>query len=273
MRSLCTVGNPPPQKIPKWSVSLLRTGARSSSQIGKSQSLSTPTLAAFILLFLLHAESLDDCSKCRYQRLRQPEAEHELRAGHEKLGRQSFEETGDTLVLNHAADYPEPTLRVLEISVLDTGFDDIEGSRDDEGGRGTAYTRDEILQPTGFVVVLEGVNVLLGEGRSTKELSLCQWCFGGSVGARHTAKDPGAFLAAVHPAPRYRPMPSSATMRKTPRPRKASGFVCRLIFKTSRGSRMISPMPIRLPAVACMMALPVPLPKALSNSVPWCCAR
>ena len=61
-----------------------------------------------------------------------------------------------------------------------------------------------------------------------------------------TANDPGAFLAAVHPAPRYSPIPSSATILKTPRPLNASGFVCRLIFKTSRGNRMISPMPIIL---------------------------
>lgn len=64
--------------------------------------------------------------------------------------------------------------------------------------------------------------------------------------SRRTAKDPGAFLAAVHPAPRYSPIPSSATILKTPRPLNASGFVCRLIFRTSKGSRIISPMPMIL---------------------------
>lgn len=61
-----------------------------------------------------------------------------------------------------------------------------------------------------------------------------------------TAKDPGAFLAAVHCHPLYRPKPSSFTILTTPRPRNASGFVCLLIFKTSRGSRIISPIPITL---------------------------
>lgn len=61
-----------------------------------------------------------------------------------------------------------------------------------------------------------------------------------------TAKDPGAFLAAVHCHPLYRPKPSSFTILTTPRPRNASGFVCLLIFKTSRGRRTISPIPITL---------------------------
>ena len=62
----------------------------------------------------------------------------------------------------------------------------------------------------------------------------------------HTANEPGAFLAAVQPHPLYKPKPSSATIRKTPRPRKASGFVWRLILRTSRGRRTISPIPIKL---------------------------
>jgi hypothetical protein len=65
-----------------------------------------------------------------------------------------------------------------------------------------------------------------------------------------TAKEPGAFLAAVQPQPRYNPNPSSATILKTPLPRNASGFVCRLIFNTSRGSNTISPIPIRLNGVS-----------------------
>ena len=101
-----------------------------------------------------------------------------------------------------------------------------------------------------------------------------------------TANDPGAFRAAVQLAPLYKPIPSSLTILTTPRPLKASGFVWRLIFKTSRGKRTISPMPIKLlshqcvsfgvdaisstnlPAVACMMALPFPFPKALSKASP-----
>jgi hypothetical protein len=61
-----------------------------------------------------------------------------------------------------------------------------------------------------------------------------------------TAKDPGAFLAAVQPQPLYNPNPSSLTILTTPRPRNASGFVCLLILRTSRGSRTISPIPMIL---------------------------
>lgn len=56
------------------------------------------------------------------------------------------------------------------------------------------------------------------------------------VASTPTEKLPGALRAAVQPHPRYRPKPSSSTMRKTPRPLKASGFVCLLIFKTSTES-------------------------------------
>ncbi|KAH3673845.1 hypothetical protein OGATHE_001825 [Ogataea polymorpha] len=78
------------------------------------------------------------------------------------------------------------------------------------------------------------------------------------------ANEPGAFLAAVHPHPLYKPSPSSCKILKKPLPLKASGFVCLLIFSTSRGSRIISPIPIRDPAVADSSALPVLAPKASS---------
>lgn len=45
------------------------------------------------------------------------------------------------------------------------------------------------------------------------------------MGGKHTAKEPGAFRAAVQLAPRYRPIPSSEIILKRPRPRKDSGFV------------------------------------------------
>lgn len=74
-------------------------------------------------------------------------------------------------------------------------------------------------------------------------------------GKTHTANDPGAFLAAVQPQPLYRPNPSSLMIFRMPRPRKASGFVCRLILRTSRGNRMISPMPMRLANPLCQHSL------------------
>lgn len=51
-----------------------------------------------------------------------------------------------------------------------------------------------------------------------------------------TAKLPGALRAIVHPQPRYNVVPSSLKIRIAPRPRKASGFTCRFIFKASRGN-------------------------------------
>src|SRR5258706_2395392 len=52
-----------------------------------------------------------------------------------------------------------------------------------------------------------------------------------------TAKLPGAFRAIVQPHPRYSDVPSSETIRRSPRPRKASGFTWRLILSTSSGRR------------------------------------
>lgn len=66
------------------------------------------------------------------------------------------------------------------------------------------------------------------------------------ISVKLTANDPGAFLAAVHPAPLYKPIPSSRTIATTPRPRNAAGFVWRLILRTSRGRSTISPIPITL---------------------------
>jgi hypothetical protein len=62
--------------------------------------------------------------------LSEPEREDKLRSSHEKLGYESLEETSDTLVLHHTANDLESSFRVVKISVLDTGFDNIEGSRD-----------------------------------------------------------------------------------------------------------------------------------------------
>lgn len=75
--------------------------------------------------------------KSRNERLGKPEREHELWSGHQELRYQAFEERSDTLVLHHAAYNFESTLWVLEVPVLDTGLDNVEGCRDEEGGRCT----------------------------------------------------------------------------------------------------------------------------------------
>lgn len=59
---------------------------------------------------------------------------------------------------------------MLEISVLNTGLDHIEGRGNDQRGASTTHRGDKVLGPRGLVVVLEGVDVFLGESRATKEL-------------------------------------------------------------------------------------------------------
>lgn len=105
----------------------------------------------------------------RDQGLSEPEREDELRASHEELGRQALEERGHALVLDHVGDDPHAALRVLEVAVLDTGLDDIEGSRDDEGSGSTGNRGNEVLGPGRFVVILD-TEGLLGEGGTTEEL-------------------------------------------------------------------------------------------------------
>jgi len=93
-------------------------------------SLTTPIPVPF--LFASLADASNNLTKRRDQRLCQPETKHQLRPRHQQLRRQPLEETREALVLHHRAHDLEPRLRVLEISVLDAGFDDIEGSGDDE---------------------------------------------------------------------------------------------------------------------------------------------
>lgn len=61
----------------------------------------------------------------RYQCLCQPEAEDQLRPSHQKLWRQPLEEAGEPFVPHHVPHDPETAFRVIEVSVLYPGFDDI----------------------------------------------------------------------------------------------------------------------------------------------------
>lgn len=107
------------------------------------------------------------------QSLSQPEAEHKLRAGHQQLGSQSLEETSETFVLHHVGHNTEAGLGVLKVAVLDTGLDDVQGSRDNQRSTGTANRGNEVLGPRGRVVVRQVVDVLFGESRTTEELNHC----------------------------------------------------------------------------------------------------
>jgi len=103
------------------------------------------------------------------QRLGQPETENQLGARHEHLGRQSFEEAGDTFILQHAGHDSEARLGVLEITVLNAGFDDVEGRGDNQAGRCTGDGSDEVLAPGSLVVILEFEQLFFGPGRSSEE--------------------------------------------------------------------------------------------------------
>lgn len=59
---------------------------------------------------------------------------------------------------------------MLEVAVLDTGLDHIQGGGDNQRGASTAYRGDKVLRPASLIVVCEGVDVFLGESRATEEL-------------------------------------------------------------------------------------------------------
>jgi hypothetical protein len=123
------------------------------------------------LAFVFSFPRLYNLAKGRDQGLSEPEAEDQLGTGHEKLGGETLEEGGEALVLHHVGNDAEAGLGVLEVTVLDTGLDHVERGGDDQGGASTADGGDEVLRPGGGVVVLQFVDILLGESGTTEELS------------------------------------------------------------------------------------------------------
>lgn len=115
-------------------------------------------------------KTLYNLAKGRDQSLSQPEAEHELGPSHQQLRRQPLEEAGEALVLEHLGYDASAGFRVVEVAVLDTGLDYVQGSGDNQRCAGSANRCDEILGPRGRVVVLQVVDVFLGESRTTEEL-------------------------------------------------------------------------------------------------------
>jgi hypothetical protein len=73
--------------------------------------------------------------------------ENEPKWGDTYLWHQALEKTGESFILDHAANNPESTLWVLKIPVLDTGLDNIKRSRYQQGSRCTSNRCNEVLEP------------------------------------------------------------------------------------------------------------------------------
>lgn len=131
--------------------------------------------------------------KGRYQGLGQPERKDQLRSSHEELSEyqhlqtkfqhkstylwyQALEEGREALVPDHAAHNPEATLWVVEVSILDTGLNNIQRSGDNQRRGGTGNGRNKILHPSGLVIILKSVQVTFRECRATEELCSYQLC-------------------------------------------------------------------------------------------------
>lgn len=117
---------------------------------------------------LSRSDLLHHLAERRNERLRQPEAEHQLGTRHEHLGRQPLKERSKPLILHHLAHNPEAALGVIEIPILNARLDDIQGCRNDQRSRRARDGSHEILRPRRLVVVLELEQLLL-RPRATSE--------------------------------------------------------------------------------------------------------
>jgi len=88
-----------------------------------------------------------DFVECWDKGLCQPEGEDEFRSSHQKLWRQSLEESCWPLVLHHVGDNPDTALGILEVPVLNSGFDNVQWCRDNQGGGSTSDGGNEVLVP------------------------------------------------------------------------------------------------------------------------------
>lgn len=86
------------------------------------------------------------------------------------LGHQPLEEAREALLARHIRQNAEAALRVVKVAILDACLDHIKRSRDNKGSGSAGDRGDEVLQPCRLVVVLQLEQVLLGKGRSSKQL-------------------------------------------------------------------------------------------------------
>lgn len=110
--------------------------------------------------------------ECGYKRLCKPERKYQLGSSHEQFGRQSLEERREAFVAHHLGHNLETALGVVEVPVLNPSLDHVQRCRDDQGSAGTGDGSNKVLAPRSGVVVLEFIQVFLGCGRTTEELSL-----------------------------------------------------------------------------------------------------
>jgi len=99
------------------------------------------------ILKMVTALLRQDSVKCWNKGLCQPEGEDKFRPSHQKLWRQSLEESCWSLVLYHVGDNPDTTLGILEVPVLNSGLDNVQWCRNNQGGRSTSDGGNEILVP------------------------------------------------------------------------------------------------------------------------------
>lgn len=121
---------------------------------GISCSSSLPMSSLF--LAQLDVECWDQC-------LCQPERENQLRADHQQLWCESFKERSEAFILPHASNDLESTFGALEVLVLNSGLDNVQWCRYNERSSGTSDRCDEILEPSGFIVIVQLEKISLGE--------------------------------------------------------------------------------------------------------------
>lgn len=90
--------------------------------------------------------------------------------GRSNLGNETLEESRHALVACHLGQNLESSLWVLEVLVLNTRLDDVQGRGHDQGCSRTSNRGDKVLEPRRLVVVLELEEIFLGEGRSSEQL-------------------------------------------------------------------------------------------------------
>jgi len=79
--------------------------------------------------------------------------ENEFWSNSENLRRKTLKKCRRSFILNHILQNLQSRFRILEIFILNAGFDDVHGCGDSEGGYGTGHGGYGVLHPGCGVVV------------------------------------------------------------------------------------------------------------------------